>query len=245
MYILFCIQLSLMMSCNSQACLHNPERGDASHSAVLSIQKSLTAIDDDHINPLPIASPMKTSDAAAITRETSTASIPSTPEDVQAQSPPSTFPSPRLALSPTTGEVEVIQVAPSTLPALEPSTVEAIRPSVPRAEDHVANEEASTPAVEPPQTKPEPHASTSTSAVNVIPLDSSNPEATINAPEAVRRYLTRWPQGEKDPHPVFTNTEMHAFRTMHNKQDEERRRAELAQVVPRHVNVSFTIHCLD
>ena len=89
------------------------------------------------------------------------------------------------------------------------------------------------------QTKPQLEAQASTSVVNVIPLDSSNPEATINAPQAVRRYLTHWPHGDKDPHPIFENTNLHDFRTMHNNQDDQRRRDELAKVVPRHVNVSF------
>lgn len=243
MYFLVCIQLSLMMSCNLQACLHNPERVDASHSAILSIQTSLTPVDDEHINPLPIVGPIHTSDAAVVISNPPT--DPSPPEHVQAQ-----VPSPRLALSPTgikqvanstISDIiqEVIQVAHSTQPPLEPSPLEVVQLSSQGVDDDVANEEASTPPVECPQTKPQSHATASTSAVNVIPLDLSNPEATINAPQAVRRYLTRWPQGEKDPHPVFNNTGMHDFRTMHNNQDDQRRRAELAKVVPSHVKVSL------
>ena len=53
----------------------------------------------------------------------------------------------------------------------------------------------------------------SSSAVNVIPLDHHNPEATLNAPQAVKRYLTRWPRGEKAPDPVYGNTDLHDFRT--------------------------------
>jgi hypothetical protein len=75
--------------------------------------------------------------------------------------------------------------------------------------DSLQNQEASTLAVEVAQTMPPAQASTS--AVNVVPLDASNPEATINAPQAVRRYLTRWPQGEKDPHPVFNNVDCQDF----------------------------------
>ena len=243
MYFLVCIQLSLMMSCNSQACLHNPERVDASHTAILSIQTSLTPIDDEHINPLPIVVPIHTSDAAVVTRATPTA--PSPPEHVQAQ-----VPSPRMALSPTgikqvsnstISDIiqEVIQVPHSTQPPLEPSPLEVVQLSPQGVDDDVANEEASTPPVECPQTKPQSHATASTSAVNVIPLDSSNPEATINAPQAVRRYLTRWPQGEKDPHPVFNNVGCQDFRATHNNQDDQRRRAELGKVVPSHVKVSL------
>jgi hypothetical protein len=164
---------------------------------------------------------------------------------------------------------EVIQVTHSTQTPLEPLTVVPSSPLVQCycegeedvegdevevvegeevvEEEHVEgktleNQEASTPAVEVAQTMPPAQALTS--AVNVVPLDASNPEATINAPQAVRRYLTRWPQGEKDPHPVFNNVGMHDFRTMHNNQDDERRRAELAKDVPRHVNVSFVQPCI-
>src|ERR1700738_559482 len=135
MYFLVCIQLSLMMSCNSQACLHNPERVDASHAAILSIQTSLTPIDDEHINPLPIVVPIHTSDAAVVTRATPTA--PSPPEHVQAQ-----VPLPRMALSPTgikqvsnstISDIiqEVIQVPHSTQPPLEPSPLEGVQLSPP------------------------------------------------------------------------------------------------------------------
>jgi hypothetical protein len=236
MYFLVCIQLSLMMSCNSQVCPHNPERVDASHSAILSIQTSLTPIDDEHITPLPIVVPIHTSDVAMVTRDTPTA--PSPPAHAQPQ-----VPSPHMAQDTRSiiGDIiqEVMQVAHPTKPALQPSPLEVVQLSPQRVDDDVANEEASTPPVECPQTKPQSHATASTSAVDVIPLDSSNPEATINAPQAVRRYLTRWPQGEKEPHPVFNNVGCQDFRTMHNNQDDQRRRAELAKVVPSHVKVSI------
>ena len=231
MYFLVCIQLSLMMSCNSQACPHNPERVDASHSAILSIQKSHTPIDDEHIIPLPIVIPIYTSDATMVTRTTPKA--PSPPAHAQPQ-----VPSPRMAQKTHSviGDIiqEVMQVPHPTKPALQPSPLEG------------ANEEALIPPVDCPQTKPQSHATASTSVVNVIPLDSSNPEATINAPQAVRRYLTRWPQGEKEPHPVFNNVGCEDFRTMHNNQDDQRRRAELAKVVPSHVKVSLfhSLHSL-
>jgi hypothetical protein len=243
MYFLVCIQLSLMMSCNSQACPHNPERVDASHSAILSIQTSLTPIDDEHINPLPIVIPMHTSDAVAVTHAPPTASSP--PAHGQPQ-----VPSPRMAqvTNSTISDIiqEVMQVAHPTKPALQRSPLEDVQLSPQRVDDDVAVEEASTPPVECPQTKPQSHATASTSAVDVIPLDSSNPEATINAPQAVRRYLTRWPQGEKEPHPVFNNVGCEDFRTMHNNQDDQRRRAELAKVVPSHVKVSLfhSLHSL-
>ena len=91
------------------------------------------------------------------------------------------------------------------------------------------------------QTTQPSEAQPSTSVVNVIPLDPASPEATINAPQAVRRYLTRWPRGDKAPHEVFENTNLHDWRTMHNTQDDERRRADIAKDVPRHVNVSLPI----
>jgi hypothetical protein len=244
MYFLVCIQLSLMMSCNSQACPHNPERVDASHSAILSIQTSLTPIDDEHINPLPIVIPMHTSDAAAVTHAPPTASSP--PAHGQPQ-----VPSPRMAqvTNSTISDIiqEVMQVAHPTKPVLQRAPLEDVQLSPQRVDDDVANEEASTPPVECAQTKPQSHANASTSVVNVIPLDSSNPEATINAPQAVRRYLTRWPQGEKEPHPVFNNVGCEEFRTMHNNQDDQRRRAELAKVVPSHVKVSLfhPMHSLE
>jgi hypothetical protein len=243
-----------MMSCNSQASLHNPERVDPSRSSNLAMGTSQSHVDDEHINPLPIVGPMHTSDAVVVTRDPPT--DPSPPQEVQAR-----IPSPRVAPSPT-GIVqrenstisdiiqEVIQVANPTHTPLEPLTVvpsspimlcycegEEVVEEQPVQGERTQNEEASTPAVEVAQTMPPAQASTS--AVNVVPMDASNPEATINAPQAVRRYLTRWPQGEKDPHPVFNNTDMHDWRTMHNNQDDMKRRAELAKVVPRHVNVSF------
>jgi hypothetical protein len=239
MYFLVCIQLSLMMSCNSQACPHNPERVDASHSAILSNRTSLTPIDNELINPFPIVIPIHTSDAVVVNRAPPTA-----------PSPPAVVPSPRRALSTTAyKEVasstisdiiqEVIQVVHPAQPPLEPSPLEVVQLSLQQVDYDVANEDASTPPVECPQTEPQSHATASTSAVNVIPLDSSNPEATLNAPQAVRRFLTRWPQGEKEPHPVFNNVGCEEFRTMHNNQDDQRRRAELAKVVPSHVKVSL------
>ena len=100
-------------------------------------------------------------------------------------------------------------------------------------------EYASNLAVEVAQTERHPEVQASSTAVNVIPLDCHNPEAIINAPQAVKRYLTRWPRGEKAPHPVFDNTELHDFRMMHNNQDDDKRCASLAKVVPSHVNVSL------
>jgi hypothetical protein len=240
-----------MISCNSQASLHNPERVDPSRSANLAIRTSLNSIDDQHIKSLSIVGPINTSVAVVVTRAPPADSHPSPTDDEPADSPPSTIPSPRTALLPTGGEVGVIPVAHSMQPPLEPLTVQPSLPVMDEAvegeeadegKEAIENEEASTRAVEVAQTKPQAQASTS--AVNVVPLDSSNPEATINAPQAVWRYLTRWPRGDKDPHPVFDNTDLHDFRMMHNNQDDERRRAELAKVVPRHVNVSFVQLCI-
>ena len=79
----------------------------------------------------------------------------------------------------------------------------------------------------------------SSSAVDVIPVDSSNPEAARHVPQAMKRYLQRWPRGDKEMDPRFDNTTLHDFRTMHNNQDDDKRRASLVQAVPSHVHVSL------
>ena len=226
-----------MMSCHSQASLPSPVGVDPSRCEACDIPTSLPSIDDEHMEPSPNLGLISMAVAPMVTR---------TPiEDVLPHCYTQAIQSPCTAPSPTGGDDEETQEAHSTPPPLEPLAMDSVQPSSPVMEVAPENEEApkieeaATPAVEEAQTKQHQDAGASTSVVNVIPLDSSNPEATINAPQAVRRYLTRWPQGDKPPHPVFTNTEMHEFRTMHNNQDESRRREELAKVVPRHVNVSF------
>ena len=120
------------------------------------------------------------------------------------------------------------------------SEVESVQPSSVVVEEVVQNKQVSTRAMEVAQTKPQSEVQASSSAVNVIPLDCHNPEATINTPQAVKRYLIRWPRGDMEkPHPIFENTDLHDFRTMHNNQDDDKRRAALAQVVPSHVKVSL------
>jgi hypothetical protein len=123
-----------MMSCNSQASLHNPARVDPSRSVGLALGTSQTHVVDDHINPLPIVGPVHISDAAVVTRAPPT--DPSRAEEVQAQ-----IPSPRLALTPTAiirrenstiNDIiqEVIQVTHSTQTPLEPLTVVPSSPLV-------------------------------------------------------------------------------------------------------------------
>ena len=237
MYYLFCIQVSLMMSCNSQASLQNPEQEDPPHSATLSPRTSPT-INDDPVPLSPIMGLLNARISMVQKRAPPTDLDPSPSQDVPSiitipDSPLSPIPSPRMNISPTGGEVSVLPVAHSTQPPQQPSEVESVQPI------SVVVEYASNLAIEVAKTDLPPEVQALLSAVNIIPLDYHNPKVTINAPQAIKRYLTRWPRSEKAPHPVFDNTEVHDFRTMHNNQDEDKWRAALAKVVPSHVNVSL------
>ena len=93
----------------------------------------------------------------------------------------------------------------------------------------------------------------STSVVDVIPTDPTSPEAVKIVPKSVKRYLQRWPLGDSIVDPRFDNTTLHDFQTMHNNQDEDKRRAALIDNVPSHVHVSFPtsmttsrcLHCIS
>lgn len=226
-----------MMSCNSQASLQNPEQVDQPHFATLSPRTSPT-INDDPMPLSPVMGPLNATTATVQKRAPPTDLDPSPSQDVpsiitMSDSPLSPIRSPRTKILPTGGTDCVLPVAHCTEPPLRPSELESVQPTL-AVVDNVSNL-----AVVVGNTEILPEVQASSSAVNIIPLDCHSPEATKNAPQAVKRYLTRWPRGDKAPHPVFDNTDVHDFRTMHNNQDEDKRRAALAKVVPSHVNVSF------
>lgn len=79
----------------------------------------------------------------------------------------------------------------------------------------------------------------STSVVDVIPTDPSSPEAAKIVPSSVKRYLQRWPVGDKTGDPHFGYTSLHQYRPPDNNEDDDRRRASLLSNVPSHVNVSL------
>lgn len=236
---LFYIQVSLIMSCNSQASLPGPEQVDPPPSTTLYPRMSPTALHDEHMTPLPIMGPVPAPIATVELLPPPTyvhhevASIITIPD-----SPPSTIPTRPFVLT-TGAEGSDTPAAPYTQPLPETSEMEFVQPSEAVVEGDVHTEAKTRVVDKVAQTELRAEVQASSSAVNVIPLDHHNPEATLNAPHAVKRYLTRWPQGEKEPYAVFGNTDLHDFRTMHNNQDDVRRRAELAKVLPPHINVSL------
>ena len=220
------------MSCNPQAFFTQPD------STTFSPRTSPASMNNDIVTDLPLVRPLEATIATIQIRSPHRDLDPSPNQDVPAiinipDSPMSRFPLPRADMRPTLEEVSVPTVEHSTEPPPKPHEVEFVQPSS-AVVDNTANLDEQVPAP-----KQDTEVPASSSAVNVIPLDCGNPEATINAPQAVKRYLTRWPQGEKEPDPVFGNTDLHDFRTMHNNQDDARRRAELAKVLPPHINVSL------
>ena len=68
---------------------------------------------------------------------------------------------------------------------------------------------------------------------------------TFFASDLPEGYLTALATGEERtaPHPVYDNTDLHDFRTMHNNQDDARRRAELAP--GRSLDMYICIHVRD
>ena len=129
MYYLFCIQVSLMMSCNSHASLCNPEQVDPPHSATLSSRTSPTT-NDNPITLSPIMGPLNATIATVQKRAPPTDLDPSPSQDVPAiitilDSHLLPIPSPRTNILPTGGEVSGLLVEHSTQPPLKPSEVES------------------------------------------------------------------------------------------------------------------------
>ena len=252
------------MSCYSQASLHNQEHRDVPPSPISCPPSLHIDKDEEHIGTEENIGLMNATVATVEYRAPPTDLNPSVTDVITTPH----CPSPRPIVSPTGAEISVLQTALSTEPPLKPSHGEDVQPpsatveeDVPNVEvsigvlevhasssadnEVVQNQQASITVLEVPQQERHTDLTASASAVNVIPLDCHSPEATINAPEAVKRYLTRWPRGNNEPaHPVFDNTNLHDFRTMHNNQGDDERRAALAQIVPSHVKVSDFHPCL-
>ncbi len=249
------------MSCNSQASLHNQEHQHIPLSPISCPPSPHIDIDEEHIVTVENMGPMDAPIATVEYRAPRKDLDPSVTDVITIPDSPSTqIPSPGPIVSPTVAEPSLIATALSTEPALKPSDGEDAEPpsasvevSIAVLEVHasssadkevVQNEEASITVLEVPQQETPTGVTASASAVNVIPLDCNSPADTINAPQAVKRYLTRWPQGDTDPtlpltHPIFDNTSLQEdFGTMHNNEDDDKRRAALAQIVPSHVKVS-------
>ena len=254
-----------MMYCNSQAHIPGREQVVKAQSTILSPRMSPTAFDDEHPKPLTIVpAPIAIVELVPPTSwQHSVASIILIPD-----SPPSTMPSCPVVRNAAVQGSDT-PATPFTQPLPETNELECVQPSPAVVEEDVQTQEITRAVQDDMQTEETPRAveenvqtqeipqvvekgaqtvlraEVSSSAVNVIPLDHHNPEATLNAPQAVKRYLTRWPRGDNlepdnpQPHPVFDNTQLHDYRTMHNNQDDEKRRAALAQVVPSHVKVSL------
>jgi hypothetical protein len=69
----------------------------------------------------------------------------------------------------------------------------------------------------------------STFVVDVIPTDSSSPQAAKIVPQSVKRYLQQWLIGDNIGKPIFDNTILH----------DHKRRATLLSNIPSHVHVSL------
>lgn len=148
----------------------------------------------------------------SVPEPSTTAEVPPM-ESIPSTPPPSPGPlSPSNGL-PNVGEVALIPSPVRTHRGLSPSTMDVHRKEL--------------------------GAQPSTSVVDVIPTDPSSPEAAKLVPSSVKRYLQRWPVGDRTGDPQFGYTSLHEYRPPDNKEDDDMRRASLLSNVPSHVNVSL------
>jgi hypothetical protein len=133
-----------MMSCYSQASLHNQEHQDVPLSPISCPRSLHIDNDEEHIFTEENIGPMNAPVATVEYRAPPTDLNPSVTDVITIpHSPSSQIPSPHPIVSPTGAEISVLQTALSTEPPLKPSHGEDVQPPSATVEEEVPNVEVS------------------------------------------------------------------------------------------------------